>query len=240
MKKLLIVIDMQKDFTTGPLGNAECAAAIGPVVREITSGRYDKIYVTYDTHHENYMETREGRFLPVPHCIEGSEGWQLDDEVEAALASVSGENGPEADAALVSVDSGNGPEAALVSAGSGNGSEVEAALASVSSGNCDAAQSSERPACSAGCEIVRIKKPTFGSTALQAAVVNDLANAPDGIEVTLVGVCTGICVISNAMLIKAACPEIDIRVIADACACVSPETHRTALEAMKLCQIEVN
>ena len=178
MKKILTVIDMQKDFTTGPLGNAECAAAIGPVVREITSGRYDKIYVTYDTHHEDYMETREGRFLPVPHCIEGSEGWQLADEIEAALVSVS-------------------------------------------SG------------------IVRIRKPTFGSTALQAAIVNDLANTPEGIEVTIVGVCTGICVISNAMLIKAACPEIDVRVISDACACVSPETHRTALEAMRLCQIEV-
>lgn len=178
MKRILVVVDMQKDFTTGPLGNAECAAAVLGVVREIEGGGYDKLYVTYDTHHENYMQTREGKHLPVPHCIEGSDGWQLEDRVEAAINETK-------------------------------------------------------------CEVVRLSKPTFGSTALQAAVANDLANAPEGIEVTLVGVCTGICVISNAMLIKATCPEIDVKVVADACACVTPETHKNALAAMKLCQIDI-
>lgn len=178
MKKILVVVDMQKDFTTGPLGNAECAATVDKVVHEIRDGGYDRIYATYDTHHEDYSASREGRYLPVPHCIEGSDGWQLEEQVDRALEE-------------------------------------------------------------AKCDVVRIRKPSFGSTALQAGVANDLANTPAGIEVTLVGVCTGICVISNAMLIKAACPETDVRVIADACACVTPETHKNALAAMKLCQIDI-
>lgn len=179
MKKILVVVDMQKDFSTGALGNAECIGAIAGVTEEIGKGEYDKIYVTYDTHHEDfYKYSREGRYLPVPHCFEGTDGWELVPEVEEALSGVNA-------------------------------------------------------------ETVRIKKPTFGSTALQAMVAADLANTPEGIEVTLVGVCTGICVISNAMLIKATCPEIDVRVVAKACACVTPETHNNALEAMKLCQIDI-
>ena len=172
MRKLLLVIDMQTDFVDGALGSAEAVAIVPNVLREIA--KYDKndVIATRDTHPEEYMQTREGRYLPVPHCIKGTPGWELHPEIAPALE---------------------------------------------------------------GCLV--IDKPTFGSTELCNHIVK-LAK-DDDIEVTLIGLCTDICVVSNAMLIKAALPEIDVRVIADACAGVSPESHKAALTTMKMCQIEV-
>ena len=172
MRKLLLVIDMQTDFVDGALGSAEAVAIVPNVLREIA--KYDKndVIATRDTHPEEYMQTREGRYLPVPHCIKGTAGWELHPEIAPALE---------------------------------------------------------------GCLV--IDKPTFGSTELCNHIVK-LAK-DDDIEVTLIGLCTDICVVSNAMLIKAALPEIDVRVIADACAGVSPESHKAALTTMKMCQIEV-
>lgn len=172
MRKLLLVIDMQTDFVDGALGSAEAVAIVPNVLREIA--KYDKndVIATRDTHPEEYMQTREGRYLPVPHCIKGTPGWELHPEIAPALE---------------------------------------------------------------GCLV--IDKPTFGSTELCNHIVK-LAK-DDDIEVTLIGLCTDICVVSNALLIKAALPEIDVRVIADACAGVSPESHKAALTTMKMCQIEV-
>ena len=84
MKKLLIVVDMQKDFVDGALGTPEAVAIVDNVVRKIEDFEGD-IIVTYDTHQEDYMQTREGAYLPVPHCIKGTEGWQLDALVRSAL-----------------------------------------------------------------------------------------------------------------------------------------------------------
>lgn len=172
MRKLLLVIDMQTDFVDGALGSAEAVAIVPNVLREIA--KYDKndVIATRDTHPVEYMQTREGRYLPVPHCIKGTAGWELHPKIAPALE---------------------------------------------------------------GCLV--IDKPTFGSTELCDHIVK-LAK-DDDIEVTLIGLCTDICVVSNAMLIKAALPEIDVRVIADACAGVSPESHLAALTTMKMCQIEV-
>ena len=172
MRKLLLVIDMQVDFVDGALGTAEAVAIIPNVLREIQ--KYDKkdIIATRDTHPEEYMLTREGRHLPVPHCIKGTAGWALHPQIASALE---------------------------------------------------------------GCLL--IDKPTFGSTELCNHIVK-LAEKDD-IEVTFVGLCTDICVVSNAMLIKAALPEIEVSVIADACAGVTPDTHCAALTTMKMCQINI-
>ena len=77
MKRILVVVDMQNDFTTGPLGNAECAAVIPKVAEVIKTGVYDRIIFTQDTHQSNYLDTQEGKRLPVVHCIEGTEGWEI-------------------------------------------------------------------------------------------------------------------------------------------------------------------
>ena len=168
MKKALVIVDMQVDFLTGALGNKECAETVDQVLDVLAANEYDAIFATRDTHQEDYMETEEGKNLPVVHCIEGTPGWQLDEKIEAALPA---------------------------------GSTV-------------------------------INKPTFGSV--------ELAKALDGFdEVDLVGVCTGICVLSNALVIKAFHPEIKINVIERATACVTPESRKTALDAMKLCHIHV-
>jgi nicotinamidase-related amidase len=163
---------MQTDFVDGALGTAEAVAIIPNVLREIA--KYDKsdIIATRDTHPEEYMSTREGRHLPVPHCIKGTAGWELHPAIAPALE---------------------------------------------------------------GCLL--IDKPTFGSTELCNYIVKLAEN--EAIEVTLVGLCTDICVVSNAMLIKAALPEIEVSVVADAYAGVTPDTHSAALTTMKMCQINI-
>ena len=173
MKQFLIVVDMQKDFVDAALGTAE-AQAIVPAVAEKIRGFSGEIIVTYDTHEEDYMETREGRFLPVPHCIRDTDGWQLDAAVAEALS----------DRAYTVVE-----------------------------------------------------KPTFGAVTLPE-VVEQLAGDEE-FTVELIGLCTDICVVSNAMLLKAAFPEVKISVDAACCAGVTPASHQAALTTMSCCQITV-
>ena len=166
--KVLVVVDMQNDFIDGALGSSE-AVAIVPYVKELISDFDGEIIFTRDTHGEDYLSTREGRRLPVSHCIKGTEGWQIREEILP-------------DTPYTVID-----------------------------------------------------KPTFGSMEL----ADRLADMDDLSSVTLVGLCTDICVISNAMLIKARLPELDITVDARGCAGVTPESHRNALDAMRSCQIDV-
>lgn len=173
MKQFLIVVDMQKDFVDGALGTAE-AQAIVPAVAEKIRGFDGEIIVTYDTHEDDYMTTREGRFLPVPHCIRDTDGWQLNAVVAEALA----------DRAYTVVE-----------------------------------------------------KPTFGAVTLPE-VVEQLAGDED-FAVELVGLCTDICVVSNAMLLKANFPEVDMTVDAACCAGVTPASHQAALTTMACCQITI-
>jgi len=84
MKNILVVVDMQKDFVDGALGSAEACAIVPAAARKIAAFEGD-IFVTYDTHFENYMDTAEGKKLPVPHCIKGTEGWELNKDIAAAL-----------------------------------------------------------------------------------------------------------------------------------------------------------
>jgi len=173
MKKILVVVDMQKDFVDGSLGTKE-AEAIVPAVAEKIRSFDGEIFVTYDTHFENYMETAEGKKLPVPHCIKGTEGWQLDKAVAEALR---------------------------------------------------------------GKAYTPVEKITFGSVDLPGLIGK--AAGDEAFSVELIGLCTDICVVSNALLIKAAFPETPICVDASCCAGVTPEKHAAALETMRSCQIDI-
>ena len=173
MKKILVVVDMQKDFVDGALGTKEAVAIVDNVVNKI-NGHDGDIFVTYDTHFENYMETSEGKKLPVPHCIKGTDGWKLNDKVQAAL---------------------------------------------------DAKTYTE------------VEKITFGSGDLPQLVKKAVGDGE--FEIELVGLCTDICVVSNALLLKATFPEVAISVDASCCAGVTPDTHNAALATMKMCQINV-
>ena len=168
MSKILIVVDMQKDFIDGALGTKE-AVAIVPYVKELVESFRGKVFFTRDTHFDNYMDTQEGKKLPVPHCIKGTDGWQIHPSLEALR-------------------------------------KTEA-----------------------------IDKITFGSSEL----VEVLSKEKDIDEITFVGLCTDICVISNVMVVKAFFPEIPLTVDAKGCAGVTPESHKRALEAMKVCQIDI-
>ena len=172
MNKVLVVVDMQKDFVDGALGSAEAVAIVSNVVEKIKS--FDGyIFVTYDTHSEDYLNTSEGKKLPVPHCIKGTDGWELDSQVETALE---------------------------------------------------------------GKDFVAVEKPTFGSVNLPQLIRN---RAGEEFSLELIGLCTDICVVSNALVLKANFPENEISVIADCCTGVTPESHNAALQTMKSCQINV-
>ena len=173
MKKFLIAVDLQKDFVDGSLGTPEAAAMI-PRAAEKLRAFDGEIFVTLDTHEENYMETAEGKSLPVPHCIRGTAGHALDAAVAAALA---------------------------------------------------------------GKAVTVAEKPTFGSVRLPALIREAAGDEPFSLE--LIGLCTDICVISNALLLKAHFPEVPISVDAACCAGVTPEKHLAALEVLQSCQIRV-
>lgn len=170
--KLLVVVDMQNDFVSGALGTREAADivphVVGKVVEAVNAGT--DIIFTQDTHGADYLNTQEGKNLPVPHCIKGSEGWEIIPQLQ---------------------------------------------------------EYARGRAC--------LEKYGFGSTALA-----HLAARGKYEEIELVGLCTDICVISNAMLLKSALPEVPISVDASCCAGVTPDSHRNALEAMKMCQISIH
>ncbi|HBI84921.1 MAG TPA: amidase [Ruminococcus sp.] len=175
--KALIVIDMQKDFTTGVLGNPQTAAVVEPVAEEIRRFRAEEpdglVIATLDTHFPDYLNTQEGKFLPVPHCIKDSDGWELCPEVRDAL----GEN------------------------------------------------------------AIYVEKNTFGAIGLPELFTDPETFPLD--EIRVIGVCTDICVISNAMILKAAFPEVPVKIIQGCCAGVTPESHENALRAMQACQMIV-
>ena len=174
-KKIIVVVDMQKDFIDGALGSAEAVKIVDRCADRIRAAKEagDTVIFTRDTHGDDYMNTEEGRNLPVPHCIKGSEGWQIADRLADILTD---------------------PEI--------------------------------------------IDKETFGSRELGKVIADRLGEGDyDCIE--LFGLCTDICVISNALLIKAFCPDIPIYVDASCSAGVTPESHDTALKAMESCQIHI-
>lgn len=173
-RKYLIVVDMQEDFVYGCLGSEEARGIVPGVVKKVREFDGTVIF-TKDTHRENYMETQEGKNLPVPHCIYFSDGWKLVKELE----------------------------------------EIQQ---------------------QSGCQVY--EKDTFGCLNLAADLRAENGMQPiESIE--LCGVCTDICVVSNALLLKAYMPEIPIFVDGNCCAGVTPEKHNSALETMRSCQITI-
>ena len=168
--KLLIVIDMQNDFIDGALGTKEAVAIVPHVAKKIEQARAagEIVVFTRDTHQQNYLDTQEGKNLPVVHCIEGSDGWQISSALNVDDSRV-------------------------------------------------------------------FDKPSFGSMALAdyVATLNGLE------EIELVGLCTDICVVSNALILKAYMPEVKIKVDPACCAGVTVEKHLAALETMRSCQIQM-
>ena len=167
MKKALIVIDMQTDFVDGALANADAQAIVTPIADYITSFDGD-IIATRDTHGEEYLSSPEGKKLPVPHCIKGTNGWEIVPEILSALTKRN----------------------ALI-----------------------------------------LDKPTFGYLGWGCLSAYD--------EVELVGTCTDICVVSNALILKAKFPALTVKINAMLCAGTTTENHFAALQTMRMCQCEV-
>ena len=84
-KKILVVIDCQNDFITGSLRNEEAIKKVPNIVKKITDNEWDEIIVTQDTHNEDYLETREGKNLPVVHCVKYTDGWKINEDIDKAI-----------------------------------------------------------------------------------------------------------------------------------------------------------
>lgn len=172
----LLVIDMQNDFISGALGSSEACAIVNYVANKISN--YDgEIIFTRDTHETNYLDTREGSYLPVTHCVRNTAGWEICEQLHALSKN-----------------------------------------------------------------STIIDKPTFGSTRLIQHLEKKVyeASCSEGdITFTLIGLCTDICVISNAFLLKASFPESKIIIDSKGCAGVTPKSHENALSAMQMCHMEI-
>lgn len=169
--KLLIVVDMQNDFIDGALGTKEATEIVSNVAQKINDYRAQKNFIVFtrDTHQKNYLQTQEGKNLPIVHCIEGSDGWQISKKLNTQDSKI-------------------------------------------------------------------FNKPSFGSLEL-AEYISRLPELSQIQEIELVGLCTDICVISNALILKAKFPEMAISVDSTCCAGVTPQSHTNALNAMKMCQV---
>lgn len=177
--KILVLIDVQKDFIDGALRNEDAIKTVPNIVKKAEEFNGDYIFVTRDTHGEDYLGTPEGVSLPVVHCVKGTDGWNINSDLAKVLM------------------------------------------------NKDVRE--ETP-------VLYFNKPTFGSFALAEAV----RAIPGELEIEICGFCTDICVVSNALLIKAAVYDrAKVKVLGDLCAGVTPASHEAALNTMRMCQIDV-
>jgi len=173
---------MQNDFINGALGTKEAEAIVSKVASRIENAERELIIFTQDTHYENYLSTTEGKKLPVPHCIEGTEGWQINEDVKNAWQGKKDK-----------INIPNLPENTFI-------------------------------------------KNVFGSVGLVEFLKSRIAEI---VEIEILGVCTDICVVSNAIMIKNTMPDVKISVNSDCCAGVTPQSHMEALNVMKMCQIDI-
>lgn len=187
--KVLICIDMQRDFVDGSLNNEAAKAMVPRLMDKIRNFDGEHIIFTRDTHTEDYLYTKEGKKLPIKHCVEGTKGWSLIPEI--------------ADFVKENLTTGK-------------------------------------------YNVSIIDKPTFGSVERDkngeslVTLVDRLINAKGNAEIEIIGTCTGICVVSNALILKAFFyNKADITVDASCCACITNETHQAALTTMECCQINV-
>lgn len=184
--KIAVYVDLQSDFIDGALGTPEAQAIVSRVVEKLknTDMRETLVLFTKDTHYDDYLDTLEGKMLPVPHCIENTPGWSINKEISSVFDNT-----------------------------------VSKLVCST-----DKIKNS------------RIYKNTFGSDDLRDFL---LEHKDDIEEVEFCGLCTSICVLSNAIMARQTLPNVKITVDASCSTCVTPESHKHALEAMKMCQIEV-
>ncbi|MCL2438514.1 MAG: cysteine hydrolase [Coriobacteriia bacterium] len=182
MYKVLIVVDMQKDFIDGSLGTDEAVAIVNKVAKRIADSKGELVLFTKDTHGADYLDTPEGKKLPVVHCVEGTEGWQINDRVMNAWR-----------------------------------------------GNVDTIVLDEL-------QENTFTKPVFGSVDLVLFLEQ---HANEISEIEILGLCTDICVVSNALMIKNTLPDIEIKVNAACCAGVTPQSHQEALNTMQMCQVTI-
>lgn len=173
MKHFLVVVDIQNDFVSGALGTKEAAAIIDNAAKFIKEFN-GEIFVTYDTHFEDYLNSSEGKKLPVIHCVKNTKGWQLNEKIEEAL-------------------------------------KVK--------------------------DYTAIEKLTFGSIELPKRIKEKAGE--DDFDITLIGLCTDICVVSNALILKASFYEKEVLVKENCCAGVTPESHNAAIKTMQMCQINI-
>ena len=173
-RKILIVVDMQYDFIDGALANKDAQKIVKPIADFIKENSFDQIIFTRDTHGKDYLNTPEGKKLPVTHCLEGTKGWVVHEDI------------------------------------------------------LNAAIDSDTP-------YYFVDKPTFGYRGWLWGA--DFMYDHD--EITVVGTCTDICVVSNVLILKAAFPEARIEVVGDLCAGLTPEKHKAALDVMESCQVDV-
>lgn len=173
MKNVLVIIDMQNDFVDGALGNPDGEKVKQNIIKEIESNKYDFLALTRDTHFDNYMETLEGKNLPVKHCIYQTDGWKICKEIYDAVEN-------------------------------------------------------------SGIQHKVFEKKSFGSFSLPHELdifENELQS------ITITGLCTDICVVSNAMILRADLPNVPMYYIEEACAGTSKQAHEAALKVMESCQI---
>lgn len=174
MRKVLVVVDMQNDFIDGALGTKEAENIVQSVIHKIKEYKPENVYATRDTHETDYLTTQEGKNLPVEHCIRGTKGWEIREEIAEELKEK---------------------------------------------------------------RAVIIDKPSFGSLELAELLYEE--SKKEELEIELVGLCTDICVVSNALLLKAKMPETKIAADASCCAGVTVESHLAAIETMRMCQIGI-
>lgn len=181
MRKALIVVDMQNDFITGSLANKDAQKIVYKMADYIKDFDGD-VFFTLDTHDKNYLNTQEGKKLPVVHCVENSIGWGLHPIIQKAIIKKKKEN---------------------------------------------------------KYSVERVMKETFGSIPLTACMMFQEIQKEPYTDIEICGVCTDICVISNAIILKASFPEANIKVLRDLCAGVTQKSHENALKAMEACQIDI-
>ena len=202
-KHYLIVVDMQKDFIDGSLGTEEAQGIVEKVKEKILSYPKDRVYATMDTHGEDYLSTQEGKRLPVPHCIKGTEGWGLHPMLkDLILPDHFFEKGSFGSLSLAEF------MRTLFTK-----QVIEEATMAKNTGNI---------------------KDTVDINRGDAEI-----GAYSDFTIELVGLCTDICVVSTALILKAFLPEIPISVDSSCCAGVTKEKHLAALETLRSCQIEV-
>lgn len=177
---ILLIVDVQNDFVDGALGSPQARESIPNMVKVINQfkNKDDYIFYTLDIHDSNYLNTNEGKHLPIPHCISNTNGWKMNNEIDEAIRN-------------------------------------------------------------SNAHIRPIIKSTFGSINLAQQINKCYLTVRDKMEITIIGLCTDICVITNALLLKTYFPEAKITVISNACAGTTTSMHLSALEVMEKCHIEI-